>query len=431
MLGTRDVAVPDAGDAIVVTGLKIGLQTEQWNPYDTARSLPVLHPAASTVMNETGVGDTPLVDRKPATPASQAGLDSTFALVERVKGGDREALDRLFTRFMPSLRRWASGRLPRWSRDLMDTDDLVQETVIRAVKRIDHFESRHEGALQAYLRQAIVNRIRDEVRRTQAGADCDRAGRQRQRSQRVAARNCDRRRGAGTLRSGAGAAAAGGARSDRGARRDGRQLSGSRASARQTVGRCGAYGGEPGAAPSRRGDESWGILTRRRCCRSRNRSPTARRSIGPPSRRAPAASDQAVIRQLRILSDLSRAAPQPAGHSGRGASRTTARRGACHRHLGAPGADRAPRRRYVRRGVSRVGSPPRTGGGAETAAGGRAGRRSARIADRPRRTPARAGAPSQRRSPSTASRRTMSASGCGWSSSRGVTLEQQLAPTAR
>ena len=33
------------------------------------------------------------------------------------------------------------------------------------VKRIDRFESRHEGALQAYLRQAIVNRIRDELRR--------------------------------------------------------------------------------------------------------------------------------------------------------------------------------------------------------------------------------------------------------------------------
>ena len=47
----------------------------------------------------------------------------------------------------------------------MDTDDLVQETVVRAVKRINRFESRHEGALQAYLRQAVVNRIRDEVRR--------------------------------------------------------------------------------------------------------------------------------------------------------------------------------------------------------------------------------------------------------------------------
>ncbi len=92
-------------------------------------------------------------------------LDTTFDLVERAKAGDDDALNRLFARYLPSLRRWASGRLPRWTRDLMDTDDLVQETVVRAVKRIDRFESRHEGALQAYLRQAIVNRIRDEVRR--------------------------------------------------------------------------------------------------------------------------------------------------------------------------------------------------------------------------------------------------------------------------
>jgi RNA polymerase sigma factor (sigma-70 family) len=92
-------------------------------------------------------------------------LETTFDLVERAKSGDSDALNRLFARYLPSLRRWASGRLPRWSRDLMDTDDLVQETVVRAVKRIDRFEPRHEGALQAYLRQAIVNRIRDEVRR--------------------------------------------------------------------------------------------------------------------------------------------------------------------------------------------------------------------------------------------------------------------------
>jgi RNA polymerase sigma-70 factor (ECF subfamily) len=95
----------------------------------------------------------------------QPAPDRTVDLVERAKAGDPDALNQLFARFLPALRRWASGRLPRWSRDLMDTDDLVQETVIRAVKRIDQFESRHEGALQAYLRQAVVNRIRDEVRR--------------------------------------------------------------------------------------------------------------------------------------------------------------------------------------------------------------------------------------------------------------------------
>ena len=108
--------------------------------------------------------------------------ERTVDLVERAKAGNSDALNQLFARFLPALRRWASGRLPRWSRDLMDTDDLVQETVIRAMKRIDQFESRHEGALQAYLRQAIVNRIRDEVRRAQrvpAAAELDEAERDR------------------------------------------------------------------------------------------------------------------------------------------------------------------------------------------------------------------------------------------------------------
>jgi RNA polymerase sigma-70 factor (ECF subfamily) len=117
-------------------------------------------------MDDTCVGDTPLAPREPAATTGQLGVDSTFDLVERAKSGDQEALNRLFTRYLPSLRRWASGRLPRWSRDLMDTDDLVQETMFRAVNRLNRFESRHEGALQAYLRQAIVNRIRDEIRRT-------------------------------------------------------------------------------------------------------------------------------------------------------------------------------------------------------------------------------------------------------------------------
>lgn len=100
------------------------------------------------------------------SPAPDRSLESTFDLVQRAKAGDREALDRLFARCIPVLRRWASGRLPRWTRDLMDTDDLVQETVVRAVSRIEAFEPRHEGALQAYLRQAVMNRIRDEVRRS-------------------------------------------------------------------------------------------------------------------------------------------------------------------------------------------------------------------------------------------------------------------------
>jgi len=116
------------------------------------------------VMDEPRVNDPSVAaDRGPAS-TPRPGVESTFDLLEQAKAGNSDALDRLLARFLPILRRWARGRLPRVSRDLMDTDDLVQETVWRAIKRIDKFESRHEGALLAYLRLAIVNRIRDEVR---------------------------------------------------------------------------------------------------------------------------------------------------------------------------------------------------------------------------------------------------------------------------
>ena len=60
---------------------------------------------------------------------------------------------------------------PGGRRDLADTDDLVQDALLQTFKRMDAFEPRHPGALQAYLRQAVLNRLRDELRR-KARAPC-------------------------------------------------------------------------------------------------------------------------------------------------------------------------------------------------------------------------------------------------------------------
>ncbi len=101
------------------------------------------------------------MDESNRSPA----LASTLDLLNRARQGDEDALNELFRRNQGPLRRWARGRLPRWTRDLRDTDDLVQETLAQTLKHIDSFEHRHEGALQAYMRQALINRVRDEVRR--------------------------------------------------------------------------------------------------------------------------------------------------------------------------------------------------------------------------------------------------------------------------
>ena len=91
--------------------------------------------------------------------------ESSVELLDRVRAGDDLALETLLRRYVPALRRWASGRLPRWARDLADTDDLVQDILVQTFKRVEGFEPRGVGAFQAYLRQAVLNRIRDELRR--------------------------------------------------------------------------------------------------------------------------------------------------------------------------------------------------------------------------------------------------------------------------
>ena len=103
-------------------------------------------------------------ERRPS-PVSRLDADSTSTLLERARAGDAAAVDQLFATCVPILRRWARGRLPAWARDLADTEDVVQEAVLQTFKHIETFDARGEGALQAYLRQAVMNRIRDHIRR--------------------------------------------------------------------------------------------------------------------------------------------------------------------------------------------------------------------------------------------------------------------------
>lgn len=92
--------------------------------------------------------------------------ESSITLLNRAQAGDDLALNDLLARYIPRLRRWASGRLPKGVASMLDTGDLVQEAVVNAMKRLNVFEVRTEGALQAYLRQAVHNRIIDLYRRS-------------------------------------------------------------------------------------------------------------------------------------------------------------------------------------------------------------------------------------------------------------------------
>lgn len=53
----------------------------------------------------------------------------------------------------------------------MDTDDVVQDALLNTFRRLEHFQPRHDGALLAYLREAVGNRIRNEMRRAAPSID--------------------------------------------------------------------------------------------------------------------------------------------------------------------------------------------------------------------------------------------------------------------
>jgi RNA polymerase sigma-70 factor (ECF subfamily) len=96
---------------------------------------------------------------------STVSAESSLSLLLRAQQGDGVAAEALMARYLPRLQRWASGRVPASARDLLDTNDVVQDALLGTFQRLEHFAPRHDGALMAYLRTAVANRIRMELRK--------------------------------------------------------------------------------------------------------------------------------------------------------------------------------------------------------------------------------------------------------------------------
>ena len=106
----------------------------------------------------------PVTSQGPGQPAYDDS-SSERRLFEQARRGSRSAIDTLFERYRSWLRRWARGRMPTWVRGDIDTSDLVQDALRHTFARLPFFESKHAGALRAYLQHAVENRIRDRLRR--------------------------------------------------------------------------------------------------------------------------------------------------------------------------------------------------------------------------------------------------------------------------
>jgi DNA-directed RNA polymerase specialized sigma24 family protein len=105
----------------------------------------------------------------PESRRDEMAVLSTLALLDRANEGDRKAREALYHRYLPRLRHWAKGRLPRTSRGLVDTDGLVQETLDETLRR----GREHGGAFLGSVRRALDDRIGDEVRRVHRWTPAD------------------------------------------------------------------------------------------------------------------------------------------------------------------------------------------------------------------------------------------------------------------
>ena len=95
------------------------------------------------------------------------GALPSLELLERMQNGEDAARDELVRRYWPRLQRWARGRVPAGARDLYETDDLVQETMVTALGRLEDFEPEYDGALIASGSPGRLRRVvgRDDQRR--------------------------------------------------------------------------------------------------------------------------------------------------------------------------------------------------------------------------------------------------------------------------
>lgn len=98
-------------------------------------------------------------------PAKRSSLEgTTLSLLFKARNGDASAIGAICERYLPRLRRWAQGRIPAWARNGVDTEDIVQDALMKTMARIETFDPHHSASLQAYIHTALRNRITDLVR---------------------------------------------------------------------------------------------------------------------------------------------------------------------------------------------------------------------------------------------------------------------------
>ncbi|MEX2357521.1 MAG: sigma factor, partial [Pirellulaceae bacterium] len=91
--------------------------------------------------------------------------DKTEQLIEKARGGDPEARDRLLMRHRDALRRMIEMRLDRKIQRRVDASDIVQEVLVDANRRLTDYLADPKMPFHLWLRHMAKDRIIDAHRR--------------------------------------------------------------------------------------------------------------------------------------------------------------------------------------------------------------------------------------------------------------------------
>jgi len=94
--------------------------------------------------------------------------ESSFEmLLNQARGGDAPAQGGLLRRFEPWLRLLARVQLESRFRSRFDASDIVQQTLLEAIKSLPQFRGSTEVELTAWLRRILAHALAHEIRRHQ------------------------------------------------------------------------------------------------------------------------------------------------------------------------------------------------------------------------------------------------------------------------
>lgn len=97
-------------------------------------------------------------------PALRPDSEETCRLLERIRGGDQQAVETLLARYRPDLRSFIEARLDPRMAARLDASDIVQEAQLEVSRRLADYLERQPMPFHLWVRRTAFERLLDVER---------------------------------------------------------------------------------------------------------------------------------------------------------------------------------------------------------------------------------------------------------------------------